>query len=219
MTIKEAISARHMVRTYTDKPIPVDIVIKLNGRIALMNDAHGVQMKLITGENAPVWGLMRLMGAKGTRNYLLLGSPTIPDAKEKLGYCGIDIALYAQTLGLNSWWISGTFSKGDVKEQSGTAVQAGILVLGYGATQGVPHMSKFPEDVSSYEGNSPEWFREGVKAALFAPTANNKQAFFLKGSGEEVHIDCNNSIFTDIDRGIVKYHFEAGAGKDNFVWV
>ena len=60
MTIKEAISARHMVRTYTDKPIPDDIVTKLNERIALMNDAHGVQMKLITGENAPVWGLMRL---------------------------------------------------------------------------------------------------------------------------------------------------------------
>ena len=31
--------------------------------------------------------------------------------------------------------------------------------------------------------------------------------------------DAINSIFTDIDRGIVKYHFEAGAGKDNFVWV
>ncbi|MBQ2222866.1 MAG: nitroreductase, partial [Bacteroidales bacterium] len=56
MTIKEAISARHMVRTYTDKPIPDDIITKLNERIALMNDAHGVQMKLITGENAPVWG-------------------------------------------------------------------------------------------------------------------------------------------------------------------
>ena len=58
-----------------------------------------------------------------------------------------------------------------------------------------------------------------MKAALLAPTANNKQAFFLKGSGKEVHLDCNNSIFTDIDRGIVKYHFEVGAGKDNFVWV
>ena len=53
MTIKEAISARHMVRTYTDKPIPDDIVIKLNERIALMNDAYGVQMKLITGEMLP----------------------------------------------------------------------------------------------------------------------------------------------------------------------
>ena len=80
-----------MVRAYTDKPIPADIVEKLNERIAQMNAAHGVQMKLIAGEKAPVWGLMRLMGAKGTRNFLLLGSPDIPDAKEKLGYCGIDI--------------------------------------------------------------------------------------------------------------------------------
>ena len=207
-----------MVRAYTDKPIPADIVEKLNERIAQMNAAHGVQMKLIAGEKAPVWGLMRLMGAKGTRNFLLLGSPDIPDAKEKLGYCGIDIALYAQTLGLNSWWISGTFGRGAAQKLSGQTVQAGIIIIGYGVTQGVAHKSKAAEEVSAYEGDAPEWFKDGVKAALLAPTANNKQAFFLRGSGSSVHIDCDNAAFTDIDRGIVKYHFEVGAGIENFVW-
>ena len=46
----------------------------------------------------------------------------------------------------------------------------------------------------------------------------NKQSFFLKGRGRKVHIDCNNAAYTDIDRGIVKYHFEVGAGKENFEW-
>ena len=218
MTIKEAISARHMVRTYTDRPIPEDIIGQLNERVAQMNAAYGVQMKFIAGEKAPVWGVMRLMGAKGTRNYLLLSSPDIPDAQEKLGYCGIDIALFAQTLGLNSWWVSGSFGKNKARKQSGEAIQAGVIVLGYGANQGVQHKCKTPEEVSSYEGEAPDWFKAGVDAALLAPTAVNKQSFFLKGRGDKVHIDCNNAAYTDIDRGIVKYHFEVGAGKENFEW-
>ena len=218
MNINEAIATRHAVRSYTDKPIPSEIIGKLSERITAMNAAHGVKMKLISGEKAPIWGLMRLMGAKGTKNFLLLGSPDIPDAKEKLGYAGIDIALYAQTLGLNSWWISGTVSRGGVRKHSDEAVQAGVIILGYGQTQGVPHKSKGSQEVSSYVGDAPPWFNNGVRAALLAPTANNKQAFFITGRGNRVHIDCNNGPFTGIDRGIVKYHFEIGAGTENFVW-
>lgn len=41
MTIKEAIVKRHMVRQYTDKAIPTDIVKLLNERIAENNKKCG----------------------------------------------------------------------------------------------------------------------------------------------------------------------------------
>ena len=31
-------------------------------------------------------------------------------------------------------------------------------------------------------------------------------------------ITCDNGIFTGVDTGLVKYHFELGAGKENFEW-
>ena len=141
------------------------------------------------------------------------------DVDEKLGYCGIDTALYAQTLGLNSWWVGGTFNRKHVVRYVEGEKVTGIIAVGYGATQGVPHKSKRPEEVSSYDGGAPEWFVNGVNASLLAPTALNKQAFTIMGEKNKVSISCNNGIFTDTDLGIVKYHFETGAGIEHFEWL
>lgn len=84
--------------------------------------------------------------------------------------------------------------------------------------QGVPHKTKTAEQVSSYDGETPQWFKDGIEAALLAPTALAKQAFTVRGKGNKVSISCDNGIFTGVDTGLVKYHFELGAGKDNFQW-
>ncbi len=94
-----------------------------------------------------------------------------------------------------------------------------IIAIGYGQTQGVPHKSKNVEDVSKYEGTIiPSWFISGVDGALLAPTALNKQDFMLIGNGNRVKIECSNGIFTGSNVGLIKYHFELGAGKGNFEW-
>jgi hypothetical protein len=74
-----------------------------------------------------------------------------------------------------------------------------------------------------YESDStlPEWFRAGMEAALLAPTAVNQQKFkFVLHEGNKVEAKTSFSMvgYTHIDLGIVKYHFEEGAGKDNFEW-
>ena len=103
-------------------------------------------------------------------------------------------------------------------EKSEGAKPVGIIAVGYGQTQGVPHKTKTAEQVSSYDGEAPQWFKNGIEAALLAPTALAKQAFTIKGKGNKVSISCNNGIFTGVDTGLVKYHFELGAGKGNFQW-
>lgn len=219
MTIKEAMQERHMVRKYIDKPIPSDLVEKLNARIAENNQTYSLSLSLVTG-NADGLGALAKMLGKGVKNYIVLAGPDSADLDEKLGYCGADMILYAQTLGLNTWWVGGMYNaKGAQKNMNSGAVHInGVLAIGYGQTQGVPHKSKTTAEISSYKGTAPQWFIDGVNALLLAPTALNKQAFTVRGDGNKVYLTCDSGHFAGIDLGIGKYHFEVGAGKDNFEW-
>lgn len=63
--------------------------------------------------------------------------------------------------------------------------------------------------------------KAGIDAALLAPTAINQQKFkFTLRPGNVVSAVALRSMagYTSIDLGIVKYHFEIGAGKENFSW-
>ena len=217
MTLQEAMKARHMVRKYTDKAIPADIAAKLNERVKQNNEQYDLSIKLMINDGSAVPGVIKLILAKGVNNFFIMAGPKGSD--ERLGYCGADLMLYAQTLGLNTWWVGGTYNRKGAAEKSEGATPVGIIAVGYGQTQGVPHKTKTAYAVSSYVGDVPDWFKEGVDAALLAPTALAKQAFILKGEGGTVHIDCDNGIFSGVDTGLVKYHFELGAGKENFKWV
>ena len=220
METKEAIRRRHTVRKYTDQFIPADTVMLLNARIADNNAKYGVYLKLVTDSSDGLDGMAKLLSARSVRNYIVLAGRNYPDLDEKLGYCGADLILYAQTLGLNTWWCGGMFnSKGAAKHLVGSKVRVnGVIAIGYGQTQGVPHKTKTTEDISEYDGEAPQWFIEGVKALLYAPTAMNKQPFMVTGRGNSVTLTAGKGRYSGIDLGIGKYHFEVGAGKENFEW-
>lgn len=220
MTLEEAMRTRHTVRRYTDRKLPGDVLEGLRDRIRDNNEKYGLSMSLVT-ENTEAFGpALRLFLAKGVRNYLVLAGKDLPGLDEKIGYCGTDVMLFAQTLGLNSWWVGGTYSRKGVGRNAAPEAEKilGLITLGYGASQGVPHKSKKPEDVAAYEGPAPEWFAKGTEALLLAPTALNKQAFTLRGEGRRVSLTCDNGTFSGVDLGIGKYHFELGAGKESFDW-
>jgi hypothetical protein len=81
--------------------------------------------------------------------------------------------------------------------------------------------------VSNVSEDIPDWFRGGVEAALLAPTAVNQQKFsfeFLPAEdGQLPRVLAKKGFsligYTHMDLGIAKYHFEIGAGKENFQWV
>ena len=147
------------------------------------------------------------------RNYFVLAGSGRPGLDEDLGYASADLMLFAQTLGLNTWWIGGTFSRKNVEQAAPGKKVIGIVAVGFGVTPGVAHKSKTAAEVSSYEGPAPQWFADGVQAALLAPTALNKQCFRIVGEGGKVSISENSGTFSGADIGIVKYHFELGAGN------
>ena len=119
-------------------------------------------------------------------------------------------------MGLTYKKIPGTFSL-----RAGDAVHC-VISLGYGAEQGRQHPMKPAEQFYQCEGVPPQWFMKGLEAALLAPTAVNQQKFkFILRSGNKVEAKALFSMagYTRVDLGIVKYHFETAAGKDNFQWL
>lgn len=213
MDLKEAMKNRHTVRKYKTTKIPEEIIKKLNSRIEENNKKYNISIKLIINDEK---------SSKDMKNYLILGGEeSIQNLNEKLGYCGCDIMLYAQTLGLNTWWIG---SHGNhVAQKLPNKKIIGMIVIGYGENNGNQHNSKKMEQVMEYQGkNIPDWFKNGINAALLAPTAMNKQDFKIIGKGKEVKIICDMGMtkkYKGEDTGLIKYHFELGAGKENFVWV
>lgn len=220
MALEEAMRSRHTVRRYTDRKLPGDVVEQLNGRIGRNNREHGLAMSLVT-ENTEAFGpVLRLVLAKGVRNYVVLAGKDRPGLEKDLGYCGADVMLLAQTLGLNSWWVGGTFRRKGLRKNAALGAEKilGLLAVGYGAVQGAPHKSRAPGEIAAYEGEAPEWFTKGVEAILLAPTALNRQAFSIRGEGRRVSMTCDSGAFSGVDLGIGKYHFEIGAGRENFDW-
>ncbi len=219
MNFIEAMNARHTVRKYKDLALPEEIVQKLNVRVEANNEQLGTSINLVTGNSEALPGIVKVLLAKNASNYFILAGPDTPETEEKLGYASADLMLYAQTLGLNTWWIGGMYSKSGAKKNSNSTDNEkiiGIVVVGYGENQGKPHKSKKASDISSYDGETPEWFKSGVEAVLLAPTAINRQAFTIQGKGNKISISYKEGAFSRADLGIGKYHFELGAGKENF---
>lgn len=87
-----------------------------------------------------------------------------------------------------------------------------VLAIGRGTHQGKPHATKPIEKLCrSDENPAPDWFVAGTRAAQLAPTAMNRQRFFIELNEKTVHISSLGGPCTTIDLGIVKRHFEIGA--------
>lgn len=227
MTIQEAIQVRHSVRQYENKPIEPEKIAQLQALIDECNRAEGLHIQLVTNEpNAFSGGLAKYGKFSGVSNYLaMIGKK---DAEEAMGYCGEKIVLLAQTLGLNSCWVGLTFRKqpDQYMISEGESLHC-VIALGYGATQGVQHpQKKSYADVAKImtsDGSCPDWFRAGVEAALLAPTAVNQQKFVFELHDNHLvkakpsFVLFGNYVHTDL--GIVKFHFEVAAGKENFEWI
>ena len=228
MTIQEAIEARHSVRAYTGQPLAADVVEVLEEKIRELNEKGHLHMQLIRNETKAFQGKLAKYGKfRGVNNYIVMAGQKADDLDERIGYYGEQLVLLAQTLGLNTCWVGLSYSKvpGTYVLDAGEVIEA-YISIGYGETQGVSHKIKSVEQVSNANDLTPSWFRQGVEAALLAPTAVNQQKFFFEyipaRDGKPVRVLAKRNFsligFTQMDLGIAKCHFEIGAGKENFEW-
>ena len=220
MTIYEAMNERHSVRKYTERPIEAEKIAALVSAIDEIKAESGLNIELILDEPKAFSGTLAKYGHfSGCTNYFCISAPDGKD--EEIGYFGEKLVLLAQMLGLNTCWVVLTYSKRAVPAnlREGEKVQA-VISLGYGVHGGKPHRGKPMEALCACEGEMPEWFKNGVEAAMNAPTALNQQAFKLTLVGEnKVKAEATAARYAKMDLGIVKYHFELGADGAYFEWI
>ena len=229
MTLQEAIQARHSVRAYKERPLAQEKVKALEEKISVLNRDGGLHMQLILNEPKAFLGPLAKYGKfSGVTNYVVMIGEKAEDLDERIGYYGEQLVLFAQTIGLNTCWVGLSYTKVPETYVLGTGEKiACYIAIGYGETQGVAHKIKRIDQVSNVSENTPGWFRRGVEAALLAPTAINQQKFSFEllpaEEGQQPRVLAKRHFslvgYTQMDLGIVKYHFEIGAGKENFVWV
>ena len=223
MELIDAIKARHSVRKYSEQPIETAKVDVLKDAVGRINAQTGLNIQLVLDEpKAFSSGMWKYGQFSGVKNYFVMAAPKSREAEEEIGYFGEELVLLSQTLGLNTCWVGLTYKKipGTFTLREGDVVHC-VIALGYGATSGTQHPQKKAENFYECEGVPPQWFKDGLEAALLAPTAVNQQKFkFILHPGNVVEARASFSMagYVNIDLGIVKQHFEIGAGKDNFSW-
>ena len=227
MTLLEAITARHSVRKYLDKEIPADIIAALQDKIAECNNVGNLSIQLVQNETKAFTGMLSYGSFSGVKNYLVMVGKKAKDLDERVGYYGEQLVLLAQTLGLNTCWVGLSYRKVPEAYNVGKDEKLVCMIaLGYGETQGVPQKIKKVEQVSNASDITPSWFKKAVEAAFIAPKAVNQQKFsfeYMGMSNNHHQVRAKKSVsmigYTQMDLGIAKYHFEIGAGKDNFEWI
>ncbi len=219
MDIIEAMNKRHSVRRYSDKPIEREKVEILQKAVDEINAETGMNIQLLTDEPNAFTGTMASYGHfEGVKNYFAMVCES--GRNEEVGYQGEKLVILAQQLGLNTCWVALTYNKRKtpVKCNKGEKLQI-VISLGYGETQGREHKNKPMESLYECANDAPCWFMEGMKAAMTAPTAMNQQKFkFIYKGNNKVKAKALPGPYAKMDLGIVKYHFELGAGKERFTW-
>ena len=208
------IDERHSVRRYKRTPIEAEKIEVIRQYINTLQCESGLAIRFCENAKAALGGiLLKFSGwTAPPPAYIAFGGEKSPEVEEKCGYYGEKLVLFLQSIGLNTCWV-GMFSKTGVKKE---IKDNGIITIaaGYGETNGKPHRSKPVEKITDVQ-NGEDWFKTGIDCALKAPTAVNQQKFFITlENGELIIRPAGSGPFVFVDLGIVRYHFEAGSGKE-----
>lgn len=213
MTEIEAIKARHSVRNYEKKKIEPEKQEQLKSKIEELNAAGNLHLQFIEDAGNTYNKLLnKAMGLSSAPSVIACVGADDETLDERIGFYGEQLVLFAQKLGLNTCW-AGTFNRKNIGASVGAGERLVIsIAIGYGATQGNQRKSKTADQVTGGGEERPEWFQYGVEMALLAPTAINQQKFEIQYQTDgTVNIRDKGGVFSKVDLGIVKYHFQVGA--------
>ena len=212
----EAIIARHSVRNYKADRIEADKAALIKERIRELNMEGDLHLQFIEDAGNTYNKLLnRAMGLGSAPSVIACVGRDTDDLDRRIGYYGEKLVLYAQKLGLNTCW-AGTFNRKNIAAEVSEGERLVIsIAIGYGKEQGKPHRSKTSAQVSEVYGERPDWFDEGIEMALLAPTAVNQQKFVIRLNRDEtVEFIDKGGIYSQVDIGIVRCHFEIGSGRN-----
>lgn len=221
MTKLEAIDERRSRRLYLSEPIDASVKAELQKHIDAYNAQSGLSIRFIEDGSSAFSSFRKTYGLfSGVRSLLaMVGSKKDPHLKEKIGYFGEMLVLEATILSLGSCWVGGTFnSSSNLFQLSEDELLVCVIPVGLVETlsfkekmvhQMVAGKSKTVEQVLKTDSKLPESYLDGLKAALKAPSAANRQPVrFVYYQDELSAYTEDDGKFNLVDLGIVKAHFE-----------
>lgn len=217
MILSDAVFTRVSQRAFLPRPLSPTQRQQLGKAVGQCNRRAGLNIRLICDRSEPFSGFSKGTGGiKGVRDYLLFAGPASdPDLAEKCGYYGEEIILTAQSIGLATCWVGGTYDRKrclPLLEQGEELVCAAAVGYPAGPVQEAsPHRA--PEELADGWESGPEWFRAGIRSVQYAPSAMNRQGyrFIFQEDGSVLAQLRGTSSFALVDLGIAKRHFELGA--------
>ena len=225
MTDLEAIDLRISRRSYKGH-MPEETVAKIKELVQSINDESGLSIRFLHHGATVFGGVSKSYGMfSGVGSLLVLaGNSKDENLLENIGYYGERLVLEATKMGLGTCWVGGTFDKDRLAQALPPEEKlAAVITIGpvkekrsfsEGLVRGMMHRkNKQPEDLFTADEIPPQWFLQGVEAALKAPSAINRQP--VRFSWKEgiatafVEPEPEHQL---LDFGIAKLHFEIGAG-------
>ena len=213
MEILEVMEKRHSVRQYINKPIEDEKRLIIDHLIKDVNSENDLNFQVFYDEPNCFNSLLAKYGHfKNVKNYISLVGKKSEDLEVNAGYYGERIVLSLTEIGLNTCWVALTHGKSKAIVNKGEK-EVIVIAFGYGETEGKPHKSKSMADCCNYSLELPDWFIEGMKGAMLAPTAINQQKFFITYKNDEAILSMKKGPCINIDKGIIKLHFELASSR------
>ena len=228
-SMNEIILHRKSQRSFTGEELKEELIQKIQDEIIEINAESALEIEFVEDGSRAFSHFGKSYGLfKNVRSLLLLkGNPGQAHFREKIGYYGEKLLLFAESLGLATCWVGGTFDRESFSYPEEDHVQA-VILLGYPAESGwkgkILH-SLLPAKKKPWEARIegdmpyPKWVREGMEAAALAPSALNKQKPVFHYHSRILTATVENRDEMDmVDLGIAKCHFDAGVGCGHFVF-
>lgn len=209
----ELLKNRHSVRQFSEEKVKDEDKAVLKVLVQKLNKEHDLNMQIFFDEPSAFSTSMAHYGKfENCNNYIALVGQK--EDGEKLGFYGEELLLKIYELGMAGCWVALTYGKGKVKisKEKGESLHL-VIGFGYGKNKGNVHKSKTVDQIIKKGTIVPEYANSGIEACLLAPTAMNQQKFEISFVDNEPIINKKGiGFYTDIDLGIVKYHFELITG-------
>ena len=229
MDIYEAMEKRISCRSYADKVVEPEKLLNITERIEALNKETNLHFQLFGPRSAGQTAIDTAPSvfAGTVYHYIACVGPDSKIGREQLGYYGEQLVLLATQLGLATCWAVTSYNVKTLRYESEPGeVLTSIILLGYEMNRtptrqwlirsNYRQRDKTPEQlIDSDTRNIPNWFMDGVKCAIIAPSGINALPVMFGWHNGIVTASMPEAIMPiqDVDLGIGKLHFELGSRK------
>ena len=223
---RQAIEQRISNRRFTGAALPEEKLNKLRELVDAYNAESGLSLQLVLGDTAPFDGKQASGMFQGSAGYLaMIGKADDSDRMEKEGYYGEKFVLEATSMDIGTCWVASSFGRDASRAEIADGEVLDLAIVFGTAEKKLSMKEKMirrvlgknarkAEDIAPNSGAAPDWFRNGVDAAMKAPSTKNTRPFtFTFENGEASAHTVGDHERVMVDLGIAKLHFEVGAGS------